>query len=292
MKILITGSEGQVGRALAEEFKKTNHDILALNRSKLDITNKECVKKTLSSFCPSIIINTAAYTSVDLAEDNKEAAYAVNTESVSFLAQQAQERQIILIHLSTDYVFSGKKKEPYLEEDQVNPCNFYGKTKQLGEEAIASHCQRHIIIRTSWIFGEHGHNFVKSILNLAKMKTTLSVVDDQIGAPTYSKDLAQAILKIVDHIFKTPTFRGWGTYHYSGSPYVTWAGFAQLIGLLAYKQNLLMQQPIINKIPSSNYPTIAKRPKNSCLNYNKIASQFGISPSDWKTALNDLKAYF
>lgn len=291
MKILLTGSEGQIGRALNQQINKTNHNLLALNRDQLDITCKDLVKDVVTSFSPDIIINAAAYTDVDKAENNQKEVYEVNSEAVAYLAKMAKHNHAIFIHLSTDYVFSGEKRTPYYEDDLTKPCNAYGHSKRLGELAVINNCDRYIILRTSWVFGEGGHNFVKSILALSKKRSTLNIVNDQVGAPTYTLDIASAILKIANTIFTTPLFQHWGIYHYSGFPYTNWAEFAYFITQSAFKQKQINQQPIINPIPSSEYHSIAIRPLNSCLDCKKIIQQFDLPLSNWKGALSNIKKF-
>lgn len=287
MKLLITGSEGQIGTSLTKYAVMNNCQVLALNRVQLDITDKSLVDQIITTFSPDVIINAAAYTAVDKAETESSIAYSVNKDGVAYLAHAAAQNHSALIHLSTDYVFSGQKSKPYHENDLTCPCNVYGKSKQAGEMEIARYCSNHIIIRTSWIFGEYGHNFVKTMLRLAQSKHELSIVGDQVGAPTYAGDIALTLLKIAHDVFLKKNHHLWGTYHYSGMPNTTWAEFAQLIFYLAYQQQLINQKPKINIISSSEYHTPANRPMNSCLDCSKILFNFGIQPSDWKRVLKD-----
>ncbi len=285
MRLLITGSEGQVGSALFKSVSTGDDEVLALNRTQLDITDKYLVEQTVGAFLPDVIINAAAYTNVDKAETEKTTAFSVNKDSAACLAQAAAHYQAIFIHLSTDYVFSGQKKTPYLESDVPAPRNIYGASKLAGELEIARLCPQHVILRTSWVFGEYGHNFVKTMLRLAQSKTELSIVGDQTGAPTYAGDIALTLLRIAQFLFKEKNQSLWGSYHYCGTPDTTWAGFAHFIFDLAYEQQLLRQKPLINIISSSDYPAAAIRPMNSRLDCTKIARHFDIPLSDWKLAL-------
>ena len=292
MKLLITGKEGQVGRQLTSYLAAIDcqWQVLALNKQELDITDKAQVVSVLADFLPDIVINTAAYTHVDQAEVDEKAAYTVNAEGVENLAKAAKQLDAVLIHLSSDYVFDGNLLNgSYSEDEQPNPCNVYGKTKLEGEKAIQSICSEFIILRTSWVFGEYGHNFVKTILRLAQTKENLDIVGDQQGGPTYALDIVRAIVKMVSTISASKRDKLWGIYHFSGYPYTTWAGFAQSIFEQAFGQKLIEQKPDIHAISSADYIALAMRPKNSCLNCQKIKVAFDIEPSDWQQAIkNDL----
>ncbi|TCJ97983.1 dTDP-4-dehydrorhamnose reductase [Volucribacter psittacicida] len=288
-KFLITGANGQVGSAIIRQLQG-KHKYLALDKAKLDITNKQAVIEIVNQFQPDIIINAAAYTAVDRAEQEKEIAEAINVKGARYLAQAANKNNAIMLHISTDYVFDGSSSIPYKEENITNPQNIYGQTKLNGEIAVLEECPRSIILRTSWVFGEQGNNFVKTILRLSKERDRLSIVNDQIGGPTYAGDIANALIKM--SLFITHNyFKDFGLYHFTGYPYVSWFEFANIILEQANIDNILPNLPEIFPITTMDYPTPAKRPSYSCLDLNKIHKVFNISPSDWQEALKNIKHY-
>lgn len=279
MNILITGAGGQVG----QELQKLLPDANALTHSQLDIGDISAVRNAVQAFKPHAIINAAAYTAVDKAEEEVEKAYLINHIGAKNLAIASEEQNAILLHISTDYVFDGKKTEPYSETDASNPQSVYGKSKLLGEQAILEHCEKTMILRTAWVFGRYGKNFVKTMLQLGTTRNHLRIVADQFGSPTEAQDIANALI----YMAKNPQF---GIYHYSGMPYVSWFEFAQKIFQAAHNQGIL-HAPQLEAITSEEYPTAAKRPKNSRLNLDKIKNTFGILPCDWQSHLNDLRKY-
>ena len=282
MNILLTGADGQVGRELAARLRH-RANLLAANRAALDITDRNAVFQAASSFRPELIINAAAYTAVDKAESDANTAYAVNRDAVRHLAEAAAAHGAAVLHISTDYVFDGAADAPYHETDPVNPQSVYGKSKLAGEEALAAACPRHIILRTAWVFGTHGGNFVKTMLRLGRERDSLGIVADQYGAPTPAAAIADAV--------RQPDFANWGIYHYSGSPYTSWHGFAERIFQAAAAQGILPAVPQLKAIATADYPTPARRPANSRLDCGKIQNTFGIKPADWQAALADLKPY-
>lgn len=288
-KFLIIGKNGQVGRSLTQKLTRSSHQVFATGSAELDITDKKAVFQTASTFRPDIIINAAAYTAVDKAESEPQRAYAVNRDGAGYLAEAAQTVEASLIHLSTDYVFDGLKKQPYAESDTANPQSVYGASKLAGEQAVLAACSRTIIVRTSWVFGTHGHNFVKTMLKLGSERDRLSIVGDQYGAPTCADDIADALIRIGLHA--SAQSEGYGLYHYSGAPYVSWFEFAQAIFNAAAEQKILSPIPDLAQISTCDYPTPAKRPADSRLNTDKIQTAFGIPPSNWQAALNNLKPY-
>lgn len=277
----MTGSNGQVGFELCRLAEKSDCEWLCLDRSGLDITSEVEVDKIVTSFKPNIVINAAAYTAVDKAETEKGLALSVNAYGPMYLAQACQRVGSALIHISTDYVFSGNSNKPYSEEDDVGPTGYYGASKLKGEQLVAEYCERHIILRTSWVFGVHGNNFVKTMLRLSKDRNTISVVADQYGGPTSAKGIANTLFSIIGQIKKGQV--DWGMYHYSGFPYTTWHGFAEKIFDEAYKSGLIEKQMIVNAIKTIDYPNPAKRPANSRLDNTKINQNFSIVPDDWKS---------
>ncbi|MBR7001236.1 MAG: dTDP-4-dehydrorhamnose reductase [Neisseriaceae bacterium] len=279
MNFLITGAGGQVGQELQRLLPQAN----ALTHSQLDIGDISAVRNAVQAFKPHAIINAAAYTAVDKAEEEVEKAYLINHIGAKNLAIASEEQNAILLHISTDYVFDGKKTEPYSETDASNPQSVYGKSKLLGEEAVLQHCEKAMILRTAWVFGRYGKNFVKTMLSLGKTRRHLRIVADQFGSPTEAQDIANALICMA----KNPQF---GIYHYSGMPYVSWFEFAQKIFQAAHKQGIL-HAPQLEAISSEEYPTQACRPKNSRLNLNKINNAFGIEACDWQQHLQDLRKY-
>lgn len=289
MKVLITGCNGQVGHCLTERLKSIA-DVFALDSKGLDITNREAVLNTVAKFRPDYIINAAAHTAVDRAEQEVELSYAINRDGPRYLAEAAKECGAVMLHISTDYVFDGMGDKPYQESDATGPQGIYGQSKLAGEQAVVAHCPQHLILRTAWVFGEHGNNFVKTMLRLARSRDELNIVGDQFGGPTYAGDIADALISMMQYLEqgKQPQ---WGIYHFSGMPYASWVDFASAIFQSAEQHDVLTKQPKFSAIPSSAYPTPAKRPANSRLDCSKIKNQFGIEPSDWNTALNNIQAY-
>jgi dTDP-4-dehydrorhamnose reductase len=290
MKILIAGKNGQVGRCLVDLLEaQTELTFLALDREELDITDPVQVNKIVTEFQPDIIINTAAYTAVDKAEQECELANAINNDGPQNLAYAANKINATIIHISTDYVFDGDSAESYTESDVAAPQGEYGRSKLAGEHAVAHACPKHIILRTAWVFGEHGNNFVKTMLRLAKTRESLGVVADQFGGPTYAGDIANAILTISKQIARDS--HAYGIYHFSGFPHVNWHTFAEKIFEIALAKNVLVQPIQVNPIATLDYPTPAKRPANSRLNCDKINKVFGIQQSDWQVALVRIEEY-
>tara|TARA_B100001059_G_C17820799_1_gene578155 strand:+ start:130 stop:1011 length:882 start_codon:yes stop_codon:yes gene_type:complete len=291
MRVLITGCHGQVGSCLTKQLANDNNTkILALDREQLDITNPDAVNALVTEFQPSVIINAAAHTAVDKAEEEVDLSYAINRDGPKYLAQAAQAIGAAILHISTDYVFEGNKTGVYVETDTTNPQGVYGESKLAGEIAVAQSCDKHIILRTAWVFGEHGNNFVKTMLRLGETRDALSIVGDQFGGPTYAGDIAKALIQIAKCITQGDTVE-YGVYHFSGLPHVSWYEFADAIFDVAVQQKVLVRKPALTSIATEQYPTPAKRPSNSCLNNEKIMTNFFIEASDWKVALNNIQAY-
>lgn len=288
-KFLITGANGQVGYCLTQQLQG-KHEILAVDRDELDITDQSAVKQAVENFCPDVIINAAAHTAVDRAETEVELSEAINVKGPQYLAEAAKNVDAAILHISTDYVFDGQREGKYKETDATDPQGVYGKTKLEGEQAVAKANDKFIVLRTAWVFGEHGNNFVKTMLRLTKTRDTLGVVADQVGGPTYAGDIARALIQIAEKIINGETVE-YGIYHFTGEPYVSWCDFAKAIFAEAISQNVLEKAPLVNAITTADYPTPAKRPANSCLDLTKIQQVFGIQPSDWQTALKNIKAY-
>lgn len=282
MKILLLGSEGQLGRCISNKFNNSHYELVDTNRSNLDITENNRVFNFFKSIKPQIVINAAAYAAVDDAESNFSEANKINNLAVSNISKACLDNNSLLIHVSTDYVFDGATNTPYLENDKTNPINVYGKTKLLGEEAIKNIGCKHIIIRTSWLFSQYGKNFLKTMIDLSSARKELNIINDQFGCPTYAPDLAEAIKKIIDFY---PNKLTYGTYHFAGDQPCSWADFAEKIFEIADKKNFINDIPKIIPVGSDHYITPAKRPKNSILNSNLIKKEFNIDPSDWKDGI-------
>ncbi|MCG9544426.1 dTDP-4-dehydrorhamnose reductase [Vibrio sp. Isolate33] len=291
MRVLITGCYGQVGSCLTDQLvNKENIMIRGLDREHLDITNQEAVYSAVTEFQPTIIINAAAHTAVDKAEEEVDLSYAINRDGPKYLAQAAQSVGAAMLHISTDYVFEGNKAGEYVETDATNPQGVYGKSKLAGEIAVAEACDKHIILRTAWVFGENGNNFVKSMLRLGENRDALSIVGDQFGGPTYAGDIAGALIQIAKCITQGDAV-DYGVYHYSGLPHVSWFDFADTIFGVAVEHGVLANKPSLTSITTDQYPTPAKRPNNSRLGTKKITLGFSVKASDWKAALNNIQAY-
>ena len=289
MRVLVTGCIGQVGSLLTKLLNE-KVDLLALTRKELDISNEKLVKQTILDFNPDVVVNAAAYTAVDKAESENELAFMINRNGPKYLAKAASEIDAALIHISTDYVFEGNKPEPYVETDSVNPQGVYGESKLAGEIAVSKYCQKHIILRTAWVFGEHGNNFVKTMLRLGKDREALSIVSDQFGGPTYAGDIAKTINKIVEKVERNESLK-WGIYHYSGTPHVSWFDFAQQVFIKAEQAGILENSPKLTAITTAEFPTPATRPANSKLNCDAIKREFEVSPSDWLSELDNIRNY-
>lgn len=291
MRVLITGCYGQVGSCLTKQLAdKENTTVLALDRESLDITSQDAVNAAVAEFEPSIIINAAAHTAVDQAEGEVNLSYSINRDGPKYLAQAAQSVGAAMLHISTDYVFEGNKAGEYVETDVTNPQVVYGKSKLAGEIAIAEVCDKYITLRTAWVFGESGNNFVKTMLRLGENRDALSIVGDQFGGPTYAGDIANALIQIAKRINQGDAVE-YGIYHYSGLPHVSWFEFADAIFDVAVEQGVLEKKPRLTSIATDQYPTPAKRPCNSRLNNEKIIQGFSVRASDWKAALNNIQAY-
>ncbi|EGV35894.1 dTDP-4-dehydrorhamnose reductase [Neisseria weaveri] len=277
MRILLTGSKGQLGRCFKDRLPE-NWELIAADSATLDITDAEAVLNMARSFQPDAIVNAAAYTAVDRAEQESDTAFAVNGSAVHNLASAARAVHARFIHISTDYIFDGKAKTPYTESGLPNPLNVYGRSKLAGELLALSTNPNSLIIRTSWVFSEHGNNFVKTMLDAAAANRELSIADDQTGTPTYAGDLAQILIDLLN---KPALPRG--IYHYCGSNPVTWHGFAQNIFQAAARHNPEFKTPAIR--PCADTSSNTPRPGYSVLDCHKIQTELGISQPDWHKAL-------
>jgi dTDP-4-dehydrorhamnose reductase len=283
MKILLTGAHGQVGWELARRGRARGLAVQATDVDVFDITDARAVEEQVCGQGLALVINCAAYTAVDRAEWEPELALAVNRDGPAHLAAACGKARIPLFHISTDYVFDGSKEGAYRETDPVAPLGVYGRSKAEGEREVRSRLREHIILRTSWVYGIHGQNFVKTILRLGQERRVLRVVNDQQGCPTNAADLAEVILAIAGRCDRNP----WGTYHYSGKGVTTWHGFAEAIFTEARKYTSLLVERV-EPIPSAQYPTPAKRPANSVLDCSLFTSTFGIEPRPWRESLAEV----
>lgn len=286
MRILITGALGQIGQELLYSAPN-GWQVHGLNSSELDITDAKLVMATVQLLQPQLIINTAAYTAVDQAENDSQRADAVNHLGAENLAKAAQNLGCPLLHISTDYVFSGEHNQPYTEQDTATPCSVYAISKWLGEQAVREFCPQHIILRTSWVFGVHGNNFVKTMLRLGQERDALNIVSDQTGGPTSARSIAQILWQIAQQYQSRDSY-AWGTYHFSGAPACSWYEFAGIIFKQATQLKLIKRSPVLNPINTSDYPTLAMRPTYSVLDNSKIQQQLDICQNDWKSELNDM----
>ncbi len=283
MKLLIIGSKGQLGSELVRECKRNDFSFLALDLPEFNITDTSQVKKTLADFKPSIVINASAYTNVDKAETDLEIAFSVNSDGPVNLAASCDKNRIPIIHISTDYVFDGSKGQPYTESDPVSPIGVYGKSKEQGESKLRSILKQHIILRTSWLYGAYGNNFVKTMLRLGIENEIIQVVSDQYGCPTCAADLAEAVVDISKQIIQSSKI-AWGTYHYCGSGITTWHKFAKAIFEIASQyQNYKVSS--VEAITTAQYPTRTKRPAFSALDCGLIKKHFGINTKPWQGSL-------
>jgi dTDP-4-dehydrorhamnose reductase len=279
MKVFVAGANGQVGWEVMRRGAVSRHQVQGLDHKGLDIADARAVDRVLRETVPDVVINAAAYTAVDRAEQDSGVAFAANRDGPAHLAAACAARGIPLLHLSTDFVFDGKRAVPYREDDPVAPLGVYGLSKWEGEEAVRHGLPAHIILRVSWVFGVHGHNFVKTIVALARQREILRVVADQHGCPTYAGDIADALLVLVDRLSVEGSLP-WGTYHYAGRPATTWHGFASAALELVGSREALKARTVI-PISTAEYPTPAARPADSRLDCTRIAACFGIQPNDW-----------
>jgi dTDP-4-dehydrorhamnose reductase len=277
---MLTGKNGQVGWELQRTLAPLG-DVVALGRQELDLTNPDQIRERAREIKPDLIVNAAAYTAVDKAEEEPELAFAINAVAPAVLAEEAKRVGAVMVHYSTDYVFDGTKTTPYTEEDQPNPINVYGKSKWEGERAIQAARVPHLIFRTSWVYGLRGKNFFLTILRLARERDEMRVVDDQIGAPTWSRMIAEATALILARGYPFCADRT-GIYHLSAGGCTSWYGFAEKIITGVYGAGFKTR---LAPIPTSAYPTLSRRPAYSVLSNGKLADQFGLVMPEWDCAL-------
>lgn len=284
MRVLVAGREGQVARALVARLLSEGHQVTALEPPELDLTDRESIAAAMAATAPDLVVNAAAYTAVDRAEDQPELARAVNATGAGWLAEAAHARGVPFVHFSTDYVFDGLKGAPYVEADATNPLGIYGATKEAGEGAVLAVNPRSIVIRTAWVCSADGANFVKTMLRLAKERDELRVVADQHGAPTFAADLADAVVRMAPRLLAAPASdAAFGLFHLSGAPHTTWHGFTAEILEQAAKRG--HPRPRLIPIATADYPTKARRPADGRLDCSKIKRVHGIPPADWRASL-------
>lgn len=284
--ILVTGAEGQVGRELMRRAAGCRKPLLGAGHEDLNITRAQLVHEEILDTRPALVVNAAAYTAVDKAEEESETAYAVNRDGVINLAQACAVAGVPLVHLSTDYVFDGTKRGGYTEDDPVCPVNVYGKSKEAGERELRERLRRHVILRTSWVYGVHGANFVKTMLRLGREREELRVVADQQGCPTAAADIADTIVALVNRIVEGGDDFPWGTYHYAGAGVTTWHGFAEAVFALAAAH--WDRKIKVTPVSTAEFPTAARRPMNSVLDCSRIEAVFGLKPRPWRDALAEV----
>jgi dTDP-4-dehydrorhamnose reductase len=268
-----------VGAEIARQARESAIDCAAFTHHELDITDANAVATAIRDAAPSIVVNAAAYTAVDKAEENESQAMLVNKTGAANLASAANDIGAGVIHISTDYVFDGEANEAYRPGDATNPINAYGRTKLAGEVAVSSACARHLIVRTSWVYSHDGHNFVRTMLRLAEARNEISVVDDQQGAPTSAADLASALLKAAHSMLDRPVA---GTFHFTNAGVTTWYGFANAILEMRGLSNIK-----VRPISTAEFPTPAKRPAWSVLDCTTFEKEFDVTPRTWRSALRE-----
>ncbi len=278
--ILIFGAGGQLGQEILAQAAAQGRDVIGLARPQADICDISAIARHIAETRPRLIVNAAAYTAVDKAESEAETARLVNALGAANVARAAAAANIPLVHLSTDYVFDGGKHGPYVESDPVAPLGVYGRTKAEGEAGVRAAAPRHIILRTAWVYGRFGHNFLKTILRLVRERPELRVVADQTGCPTATQDLAAAIFAI-DRAVHDGNAVEWGTYHFAGPDATSWHGFAEAI--VAAQARWTGVRPPVTAISTEDYPTPARRPPNSQLDSGRFAAAFGYRAIPWRT---------
>jgi dTDP-4-dehydrorhamnose reductase len=279
MRLLVTGAGGMVGAEVVRQARASGIDCLACTRADLDVTDTSAVLSTISEALPDIIVNAAAYTAVDRAEDDESQAMLVNKTGAANVAAAAAQNGAGVIHISTDYVFDGETNEAYRPGDATNPINAYGRSKLAGEIEVASACSRHVIIRTSWVYSHEGHNFVRTMLRLAESGKEIKVVDDQQGAPTSAADLASALLKTAQTMSDKSIA---GTFHFTNAGVTTWYNFANAIFEMRGLSGL-----VVKPISTAEFRTPAKRPQWSVLDCSTFEKEFNMTPRTWRSALRD-----
>lgn len=285
LKLVVVGRNGQIGWELMRRAGAVGVKATGLARADMDLTRAQDVARVITASDCAVVVNAAGYTAVDKAESERYAAFAANRDGPAYLAAACREKGVPLIHLSTDYVFDGTKRVAYTEDDPVNPTSVYGETKAAGERAVRDRLDRHVILRTAWVYGPVGHNFVKTMLRLGTQRDQIGIVDDQHGCPTAAAEIAHAVVNIAIQLADGKT-DGFGTFHFCGAGQTTWCGFARAIFDLAGQRGAKVPGRV-KPITTADYPTPASRPRNSVLDCNKIRRVFGIEPRPWRHSLTE-----
>jgi dTDP-4-dehydrorhamnose reductase len=288
VKILVIGREGQLARSLVDAADNPGVRVVAFGRPNVDLVDEKSVAAVVSRERPDAVINAAAYTAVDAAENQSGPAHAVNALGAEYVARACAANSIPVIHISTDYVFDGMKDSPYREDDATGPINAYGRSKLEGERLVAQSCARHLILRTAWLHSPWGANFVRTMLRLAADRPLISVVDDQMGSPTYVPHLATIVLALAASAVADPAGTRWGIYHAVDGGETTWFGFAREVFRFAAEHGLPAAE--IAAIATADFPTAARRPANSRLNCDKLRRLFGLELPDWRVGVQDCVA--
>lgn len=288
MKVLISGAYGQLGLCLQDVLREHKVAAYYASRAQLDITNISSCRKAIKESDADVWVNCSAYTSVDDAESDVETADIINNCGVENIAICCEESGIPLIHVSTDYVFDGKSKTPYKECDRASPQGVYGYTKLKGEEAVQRILAKYAIVRTSWLYSEYKSNFVKTMVNLASSRRELSVVEDQVGTPTYAGDLAKALYKILQIMVRDTNKNLSGIYHFANKGTCSWYDFSQKIFSESCRLGIIPSKPIVKPVSSEKFQTVAKRPKFSALDSSKVMKQFHVQNRPWDVALTEM----
>lgn len=278
--ILVLGRHGQLAQSLSLRATARQIPLRAVGRPQLELLDRSSIDRAVEETRPSIVINATAYTAVDKAENDADLAYAVNSDAVEHLGRLCDQLGIGVVHISTDYVFDGQKPESYVEGDPVSPLGVYGRSKLAGEERLRAATAKHAILRTAWVYSPYGNNFLKTMLRLGQERPLLSVVNDQIGCPTYAPHLAETILDLADQLTAENSDK-WGTYHVAGTGEASWYDFAREIFVQA--QELGFSTPELKPIATAEYPTPAKRPANSRLDTTRLQETFGLKLPDWRS---------
>lgn len=284
------GATGQLGHELPDALAELGQ-VIALDRAAADLAHPESLRNVVRRHSPQIVINAAAYTAVDKAEDEPDLAITVNAEGPRVLAEEAEKLGACMVHYSTDYVFDGRKESPYDENDMPNPLSLYGRSKLAGETAVAAACHRHLIFRTSWLFGVHGNNFLKTILRVAAERDTLRVVADQRGSPTFVGMVADVTTEVLgSQLDASHEDAGWGVYHLAAGGETTWYGYAQRIVEQARNMGVALKATGDSVVPitSNEYSAPAPRPANSRLDTAKLRSRFGVRLPDWRYGVDQV----
>lgn len=285
LSVVVVGCRGQLARSLKIKGSVNNAKIHTFGRPQFDLAEANDIAGLLQSCAPDIVVNTAAYTSVDKAEEEPALALEINGHGAGQIAVAARELDVPLIHISTDYVFNGRKMMPYVEDDPVDPINSYGRSKLDGERRVREAMPNHIILRTAWVFSPFGTNFVKTMLRLAETRDEVGVVADQIGSPTSALDLADGILRLAREVVGQPLIERFGTYHMTGAGVASWADFAEVVFTASGRFGGPSAK--VCRIASADFPTLATRPANSQLQNARLVDRFGIRLRDWRGAVEE-----